>query len=291
MSWARRYAGAPAWVRRTPILRTPAVRVQPTAVAPPAAAGSQPVLRDWIGVLAMAVGLFMAIMDVQIVTSSFVPDPGRVVGERRRDLVRVDRLSDRRRRHGAADRDAVAAVVDARPVRFRGTRLYRREQAVRDGDEPRADDHFSRDARVLRRRDLAERVSGRLHAVPGAASDHADGADLGHSTYCSFDPQPNEIGGFLTDTFSWNWLFLVNIVPGIAVTAVVWTCIDIDKPPDLSLLRYFDVIGLVLMATFLGCLEYALEEGPRWDWLEAARRSAPRSSYPRQHRCCSSGGC
>ena len=75
------------------------------------------------------------------------------------------------------------------------------------------------------------------------------------------------IGGFLTDTFSWNWLFLVNIVPGIAVAAVVWTCIDIDKP-DLSLLRYFDVIGLVLMATFLGCLEYALEEGPRWDWLD-----------------------
>ena len=43
--------------------------------------------------------------------------------------------------------------------------------------------------------------------------------------------------------------------------------IDIDKP-DLSLLRDFDVIGLVLMATFLGCLEYALEEGPRWDWLD-----------------------
>ena len=32
--------------------------------------------------------------------------------------------------------------------------------------------------------------------------------------------------------------------------------------------RHFDLIGLVLMATFLGCLEYALEEGPRWDWLD-----------------------
>ncbi len=75
------------------------------------------------------------------------------------------------------------------------------------------------------------------------------------------------IGGFLTDTLSWHWLFLVNIIPGIAVAAVVWFCIDIDKP-DRSLLRYFDVVGLVLMATFLGCLEYALEEGPRWDWLD-----------------------
>jgi DHA2 family multidrug resistance protein len=75
------------------------------------------------------------------------------------------------------------------------------------------------------------------------------------------------VGGFLTDTFSWHWLFLVNIVPGLLVAAVVWVTIDIDKP-DFSLLRGFDLIGLALMAIFLGCLEYALEEGPRWDWLD-----------------------
>jgi DHA2 family multidrug resistance protein len=77
------------------------------------------------------------------------------------------------------------------------------------------------------------------------------------------------IGGFLTDTFSWHWLFLVNIVPGIAVAFVVWLTIDLDRP-DLTLLRHFDVIGLLLMALFLGCLQYALEEGPRWDWLQDA---------------------
>ncbi|MFI4947948.1 MAG: DHA2 family efflux MFS transporter permease subunit [Alphaproteobacteria bacterium] len=75
------------------------------------------------------------------------------------------------------------------------------------------------------------------------------------------------LGGFLTDTFSWHWLFLVNIVPGLLVVVVVWVTIDIDKP-DRSLLRHFDLMGLVLMAIFLGCLEYALEEGPRWDWLD-----------------------
>ena len=74
------------------------------------------------------------------------------------------------------------------------------------------------------------------------------------------------VGGFLTDTLSWHWLFLVNIVPGLAVAIIVWLLIDIDRP-DRSLLRYFDIYGLVLMAMFLGCLEYALEEGPRWDWL------------------------
>src|SRR4029078_6849413 len=75
------------------------------------------------------------------------------------------------------------------------------------------------------------------------------------------------LGGFLTETFSWHWLFLVNIVPGLLVAGVVWVTIDIDKP-DLSLLRNFDLSGLVLMAAFLGCLEYAREEGPRWDWLD-----------------------
>lgn len=74
------------------------------------------------------------------------------------------------------------------------------------------------------------------------------------------------VGGFLTDSFSWHWLFLVNIVPGLFVAAVVWVTIDIDKP-DFSLLRGFDLIGLLLMAVFLGCLQYALKEGPRWDWL------------------------
>jgi DHA2 family multidrug resistance protein len=46
----------------------------------------------------------------------------------------------------------------------------------------------------------------------------------------------------------------------------VWFLIDIDKP-ELSLLRHFDFCGLILMALFLGCLQYALQEGPRWDWF------------------------
>src|SRR6201984_2284575 len=75
------------------------------------------------------------------------------------------------------------------------------------------------------------------------------------------------VGGFLTDTFSWHWLFLVNVVPGLLVATVVWVTVDVDKP-DFSLLRGFDLSGLLLMAVFLGCLEYALEEGPRWDWLD-----------------------
>ncbi len=76
------------------------------------------------------------------------------------------------------------------------------------------------------------------------------------------------VGGYLTDLFSWHWLFLVNIIPGIAVSVACWFLIDFDKP-DLALLKGFDWTGLVAMAAFLGALEYALEEGPSKDWLES----------------------
>jgi MFS transporter, DHA2 family, multidrug resistance protein len=75
------------------------------------------------------------------------------------------------------------------------------------------------------------------------------------------------VGGYLTDAFSWHWLFLVNVIPGILVTLATVMLVDFDEP-DYSLLRNFDWYGLISMAGFLGALEYALEEGPRNDWFE-----------------------
>ena len=75
------------------------------------------------------------------------------------------------------------------------------------------------------------------------------------------------IGGYLTDLFSWHWLFLVNIVPGILVSLVTFTLIDFDKP-DLSLIESFDWFGLIGMALFLGAAEYTLEEGPQKGWFD-----------------------
>jgi DHA2 family multidrug resistance protein len=76
------------------------------------------------------------------------------------------------------------------------------------------------------------------------------------------------VGGWITDTYSWHWLFYINLLPGILVTIVVPIMVRVDSP-NPSLLRDGDYIGMALMATFLGCLEYALEEGPRLDWLNS----------------------
>ena len=75
------------------------------------------------------------------------------------------------------------------------------------------------------------------------------------------------IGGILTSAFSWHWLFLINLPIGILISAIVWAIVDVDKP-DWSLLDGIDILGFSLMATFLGSLEYVLEEGSRKDWFE-----------------------
>ncbi|WP_166366456.1 DHA2 family efflux MFS transporter permease subunit [Pseudomonas akapageensis] len=74
------------------------------------------------------------------------------------------------------------------------------------------------------------------------------------------------VGGWITDISSWHWLFYINLVPGLFVTFVVPMLVKVDRP-NPALLKGADYIGMVLMAVFLGCLEYTLEEGPRWNWF------------------------
>ncbi len=77
------------------------------------------------------------------------------------------------------------------------------------------------------------------------------------------------IGGWITDTLSWQWLFYINLVPGLAIAILVPLLVKIDEP-DLSLLKEADYPGIVLMAIALGTLEYVLEEGSRWNWFDDA---------------------
>src|SRR4030081_1389051 len=75
------------------------------------------------------------------------------------------------------------------------------------------------------------------------------------------------VGGYITDALSWHWLFFINIVPGIGITVGVLILVDFDQP-NLKLLDHFDWWGVIFMAGFLGSLEYVLEEGPQYEWLQ-----------------------
>jgi DHA2 family multidrug resistance protein len=74
------------------------------------------------------------------------------------------------------------------------------------------------------------------------------------------------IGGWITDTLNWHWLFYINLIPGALITLAIPFLVRIDKP-DLALLRGADYWGMALMAVGLGTLEYVLEEGTRWNWF------------------------
>src|SRR3982074_1295284 len=75
------------------------------------------------------------------------------------------------------------------------------------------------------------------------------------------------VGGLITDLMSWHWLFFINIIPGIGITVGVLALVDFDEP-HFELLDRFDWWGLLFMAGFLGSLEYVLEEGPQYEWLQ-----------------------
>jgi DHA2 family multidrug resistance protein len=238
-------------------------RQEPSSASPTGPA-QQPNLRDWIGVLAMVFGQFMAIMDVQIVTSSLTQIQGGLSATSQEiswvqtayliaDVVMVPMSGTLSRLFStrvvfviATIGFTVASVLCATATSLGEMILFRAMQGFCGGAIAPA--VFPVVYTKFRGPQLAS-LMVLISLILNLSS------TLGPT-----------IGGFLTDTFSWHWLFLVNIVPGILVAAVVWATIDIDKP-ELSLLRNFDVTGLVLMAIFLGCLEYVLEEGPRWDWF------------------------
>ena len=75
------------------------------------------------------------------------------------------------------------------------------------------------------------------------------------------------LGGWITDTLGWRWLFYINVLPGIIVATGVALTVNIDKP-DTRLLKGADYPGIVLLALFLGSLEYVLEDGARWNWFD-----------------------
>src|ERR1700693_1242696 len=59
------------------------------------------------------------------------------------------------------------------------------------------------------------------------------------------------VGGFIPDAMSWHWLFFINVVPGIGITVGVLALVDFDQP-NFALLDRFDWFGLIAVAGVVG---------------------------------------
>src|SRR5262245_65686285 len=76
------------------------------------------------------------------------------------------------------------------------------------------------------------------------------------------------LGGWLTDNYSWRWVFYINIPVGIA--SIVMTKLYIFDPPYLrSESRRVDYWGMGMLAVGIGALQIVLDKGQQEDWFES----------------------
>ena len=73
------------------------------------------------------------------------------------------------------------------------------------------------------------------------------------------------LGGWLTDNFSWRWVFYINLPIGILALAGVW----FSLPKAAITRRRFDVLGFLLLAAAIGALQLMLDRGHQLDWFES----------------------
>jgi DHA2 family multidrug resistance protein len=74
------------------------------------------------------------------------------------------------------------------------------------------------------------------------------------------------VGGWITDNWSWPWLFLINVIPGIVASTVTPFLLP-RQDPHLEALSTFDGLSAVLLTAALACLEIGLKEAPQRGWL------------------------
>ena len=77
------------------------------------------------------------------------------------------------------------------------------------------------------------------------------------------------LGGWITDNWSWRWIFYINVPIGIL--SVVLTMLLIEDPPYMKRIKQrIDFIGLGLLALGLGSLQFVLDKGQREDWFSSS---------------------
>src|ERR1700738_4728284 len=80
------------------------------------------------------------------------------------------------------------------------------------------------------------------------------------------------LGGWLSDNISWQWCFLINVPVGVIAMALIAMVLR-ESPTARAEARAqqqgikFDVVGFMLVATFLGALEVVLDRGLEDDWF------------------------
>ena len=77
------------------------------------------------------------------------------------------------------------------------------------------------------------------------------------------------LGGYIVDNFSWPYIFYINIPIGIAATLMTLQFVRSPKFSEKRKAKDVDWLGIVLLAAFVGSLQFILEKGHEDDWFDS----------------------
>lgn len=75
------------------------------------------------------------------------------------------------------------------------------------------------------------------------------------------------LGGWLTDNFSWPWIFFINLPVGLLAAIITWSLLH--KRETKTVKAPIDMIGLILLVAGVGCLQFMLDNGNDHDWFSS----------------------
>ena len=76
------------------------------------------------------------------------------------------------------------------------------------------------------------------------------------------------LGGWITDSYSWSWIFYINVPVGLFAAAVVWVLYRDRETPARKL--PIDKVGLASLIVWVGALQIMLDKGKDLDWFNSA---------------------
>jgi DHA2 family multidrug resistance protein len=221
-------------------------------------------VKTWIGFVAMAVGMFMAILDIQIVASS-LPEIQAGLD------IPLDRLSWVQTAYLMAE--IVAIPLTGWLTRLLSTRGAFVACVCGFTAASLACATSSAFWSLIPARVVQGFCGGALIPLVFSAiflmfeGPARTRATLIAGVFAMLAPTLGPVvGGFVTDRLSWHWLFLINVPPGIVMALLVACALDIDCS-DRRRAASLDLWALPLLAVFLAGLELLLKEAPARGWL------------------------